>query len=132
MDFEQWAVLQIKWTLRFDNQPLLQHSLVPLRCVMLFKIDRRLLKNLLHRLAIAIGKGGTQRSMTINQCLERTSQAVHIQTAANARSKGEVIRRIISRELVQKPERLLAAGKRLTTRGRIARERISIGRIKVG
>src|SRR5215208_4647748 len=91
---------------------------------MLFKINCRVLCDLLHWFAIAGGKRCSERSMAIDEGLERIARAVHVQTALNARRKREVISRLMRRELMQKPKRLLVAGQRSSGRTGITLARI--------
>ena len=113
------AQLQVEPAPCARGQPRLQLRVAPGAGVYLFERGLHALAEPLHRPAVHGREGRAQAGVTIDQRLQRRAQRRRVHRRPDADGASDVVRRALRRELLQKPQGLLAVGERDGGRTRV-------------
>ena len=108
MDAQQRPMLKVKPISGFLREALLHLRFTPALNILMDKSYGELFTESLHGTAVHARERGSQAGMTVHQCLERLLQRRHIKSGFDPDSLGHVIRGTLRRQLMEKPQALLA------------------------
>src|SRR5579864_681882 len=108
MDAQQRPMFKVKSISSFFSEMLLHLRFTPALSIFMEKSYGKLLRDSLHWRAIHNRERGSQAAMAVHQCLERLLQCGHFNSGPNPDSLDHIVGSALRRQLMEKPQTLLA------------------------
>src|SRR5579864_3814372 len=108
MDAQQRSMFKVKSISSFFSEALLHLRFTPPLSILVEESYGKLIADSLHRTAIHGHERGSQAAMAVQQCLKRLLQGGHINSGPNPDSLRHVVGSALRRQLMEKPQTLLA------------------------